>query len=137
MSAGLDASTVTPGSTAPDASLTTPLIVACAEATTGSNSTNPNAKITLPILSTFPPSSGFPFAARTSEIELDAELEEPRDQNLCRSQPVRIGRVFREYRARVERVVDIEVRPRLGSAEVQEFRQAQVDLMDPITVQRP
>src|ERR1041385_3834889 len=55
MSAGLDASTVTPGSTAPDASLTTPLIVACANATTGSHSTNPNAKIPLPILSTAPP----------------------------------------------------------------------------------
>src|SRR4029077_3607730 len=55
MSAGLDASTVTPGSTAPDASLTTPLIDACADATTGSNSTNPDAKTHLTILSTAPP----------------------------------------------------------------------------------
>src|SRR5262245_47812346 len=35
ISAGLDASTVTPGSTAPDVSLTMPAIVACAYATTG------------------------------------------------------------------------------------------------------
>src|SRR5213594_3398133 len=55
ISAGLAASTVTPGSTAPDASLTTPLMVACANATTGSNKTNPNAAPTLPILSTAPP----------------------------------------------------------------------------------
>src|SRR5262245_1355164 len=55
MSAGLDASTVTPGSTAPDASLTTPLMAACADATTGSNRTNPSTKIPLPILSTAPP----------------------------------------------------------------------------------
>src|SRR5262245_36194731 len=37
MSAGLDASTVTPGSTAPDESLTVPVIVAWAYAMVGSN----------------------------------------------------------------------------------------------------
>src|SRR5262245_43778871 len=52
INAGLAASTVTPGSTAPETSLTTPLMVACAEATTGSQQTNPNAAATLPILST-------------------------------------------------------------------------------------
>src|SRR6266513_1752741 len=52
MSAGLEASTVTPGSTAPDASFTTPLMVACADATTGSNNVNANAAPTLPILAT-------------------------------------------------------------------------------------
>src|SRR5436305_1730915 len=35
MSAGLDASTVTPGSTAPEVSLTNPLIEACADASVG------------------------------------------------------------------------------------------------------
>src|SRR6185436_16859712 len=40
MSTGLDASTVTPGSTAPDASLTVPTIDACANAIVGT-STNP------------------------------------------------------------------------------------------------
>src|SRR4029077_4826627 len=52
MSAGLAASTVTPGSTAPDASFTTPLMVACADATIGSNNANTNAAPTLPILTT-------------------------------------------------------------------------------------
>jgi hypothetical protein len=37
MSAGLDASTVTPGSTAPDVSLTMPAMVACAKAVAGVN----------------------------------------------------------------------------------------------------
>ena len=55
MSAGLEASTVTPGSTAPDASFTTPLMVACADATTGSNNVNANAAPTLPILTTATP----------------------------------------------------------------------------------
>ncbi len=36
MSAGLAASTVTPGSTAPDESLTTPTMLLCAQAVTGS-----------------------------------------------------------------------------------------------------
>src|SRR5262245_14172271 len=77
MSAGLDASTVTPGSTAPDASLTTPLIVACAEATIGSNSTNPNAKITLPILSTaYPPLLVFPVAYGLLSAAFDARCEQ-------------------------------------------------------------
>ena len=39
VSAGLDASTVTPGRTAPDESLTTPAMVACANATRGRTST--------------------------------------------------------------------------------------------------
>src|SRR5262245_61257535 len=77
MSAGLDASTVTPGSTAPDASLTTPLIVACAEATTGSNSTNPNAKIPLPILSTAsPPLLVFPVVYVLLSPALDARCQQ-------------------------------------------------------------
>ena len=37
MSAGLDASTVTPGSTAPDESLTTPVMEACANAMAGTS----------------------------------------------------------------------------------------------------
>src|SRR5437867_9985705 len=41
MSAGLDASTVTPGSTAPDVSLTTPASVACACASPGSSTKQP------------------------------------------------------------------------------------------------
>src|SRR5690349_4401030 len=55
MSAGLVASTVTPGSTAPEGSLTTPLIAACAAATTGSNSANPKIATVLPVLSTVTP----------------------------------------------------------------------------------
>ena len=42
ISAGLAASTVTPGSTAPDASRTAPLITACADAMAGNNTANPN-----------------------------------------------------------------------------------------------
>src|SRR5437868_10551833 len=40
ISAGLDASTVTPGSTAPDASLTTPVMDACAKAAAGTSTSN-------------------------------------------------------------------------------------------------
>src|SRR5688500_5776859 len=54
ISAALAASTVTPGSTEPDASLTTPLIAACADATTGNNSANPKTNPILPMLSTIP-----------------------------------------------------------------------------------
>ena len=43
MSAGLAASTVTPGSTAPDASFTTPAIALCACAAVGSASANASA----------------------------------------------------------------------------------------------
>src|SRR5262245_36053349 len=43
MSAGLDASTVTPGSTAPDASFTAPVMTACASAAAGTNNANPTA----------------------------------------------------------------------------------------------
>src|SRR5688500_8234860 len=39
MRAGLEASTVTPGRTAPDGSLMTPLMVACAQATWGASQT--------------------------------------------------------------------------------------------------
>src|SRR5687767_2305733 len=39
MSAGLAASTVTPGSTAPDGSLTTPVMAACANAAAGTSKT--------------------------------------------------------------------------------------------------
>src|SRR5687767_15289431 len=42
MSAGLAASTVTPGSTAPVVSLTSPARVACAAATRGMSATSPN-----------------------------------------------------------------------------------------------
>ena len=42
VSAGLAASTVTPGRTAPEESLTTPAIVACARAADGSSSTAAN-----------------------------------------------------------------------------------------------
>jgi hypothetical protein len=38
-----------------------PLIVACADATTGSNNTNPNAATTLPILSTASPPFLYPW----------------------------------------------------------------------------
>ena len=41
MSDGLEASTVTPGRTAPEASLTTPVRLACARATDGTSSSNP------------------------------------------------------------------------------------------------
>src|SRR5687767_13419142 len=37
MRTGLDASTVTPGSSAPDVSLTVPVMVACAQTTAGAN----------------------------------------------------------------------------------------------------
>src|SRR5687768_712283 len=43
MSAGLDASTTTPGSTAPEASLTTPAIVAWASAADGRSTTHARA----------------------------------------------------------------------------------------------
>src|SRR5438552_13140297 len=43
ISTGLAASTVTPGSTAPDASLTTPVMAACANAVTGRSTTTNRA----------------------------------------------------------------------------------------------
>jgi hypothetical protein len=58
ISAGLAASTVTPGRTAPEASLTTPLTAACAAAMTGSNNANPKTAPILRILSTRLPPIG-------------------------------------------------------------------------------
>src|ERR1041384_6292830 len=46
MSTGLDASTVTPGSTAPDVSCTTPVTVACADAMAGSRSSHESTNMT-------------------------------------------------------------------------------------------
>ena len=43
INAGLDASTVTPGSTAPDVSLTAPAIDACARAAVGTSTINTSA----------------------------------------------------------------------------------------------
>ena len=60
ISSGLDASTVTPGSTAPDESLTTPVIDACANAAAGTSaqtSTSPvlsNARTSPPPLLNHP-----------------------------------------------------------------------------------
>jgi hypothetical protein len=59
MSAGLDASTVTPGSTEPDASFTTPAISLCASTSTGnstrlaSTNMNPKADVRITILHPF------------------------------------------------------------------------------------
>src|SRR5687768_12058979 len=50
MSAGLAASTVTPGSTAPVGSLTSPARVACAAATEGMTATSPNNRKHLTIV---------------------------------------------------------------------------------------
>src|SRR5215203_4423 len=50
MSAGLAASTVTPGSTAPVGSLTSPARVACAAATRGTAATSPNNRKHLAIV---------------------------------------------------------------------------------------
>ena len=56
VNAGLEASTVTPGRTAPDESLTTPAIVACANATRGRISTAASTTRALIKLRTLPPS---------------------------------------------------------------------------------
>src|SRR5678815_3407306 len=50
ISAGLAASTVTPGSTAPDASRTTPVSDACAAATLGSSATSTPTTTAIPQL---------------------------------------------------------------------------------------
>src|SRR5213595_2701611 len=55
ISAGLLASTVTPGSTAPDSSLTTPAMDVCAELTAGTTSAHMNTRID----GAFPGSVGF------------------------------------------------------------------------------
>jgi hypothetical protein len=46
MSTGLLASTVTPGSTAPDVSVTAPAIVACAQSTVGAKTANATIAVT-------------------------------------------------------------------------------------------
>src|SRR5215471_13526778 len=52
MSAGLDVSTVTPGSTAPDESFTTPVIDACAYASVGNRTRQANMPIVFNTLTT-------------------------------------------------------------------------------------
>jgi hypothetical protein len=47
--------------------------------------------------------------ALTSEVELHAQLEEPRVENAERHQPPRVGRVQRQHIGGVEHIVDVEV----------------------------
>src|SRR5689334_160288 len=75
MSAGLDASTVTPGSTAPDASFTTPAMEAWAYATAGTNTSsaiaaNPACNLRMH------------FSLRSYELSGDLTTGEMRDQLL-------------------------------------------------------
>jgi hypothetical protein len=69
-----------------------------------------------------------------SEIELHAELDESSDQDLGRPLPVAEGIVLQQHRARVERVVHIDVRARASASEVQQLREAEVDLVESIAV---
>jgi len=58
MSAGLAASTVTPGSTAPDVSLTTPTMLLCATAVAGPNAVSaPDGIVILRTISLIAPSA--------------------------------------------------------------------------------
>jgi hypothetical protein len=66
-----------------------------------------------------------------TEIELHAELVEARHDDLERRLPGVVGLVQIEHRARIERVVDIDVRPRAGAAKAQELREAEVELVQP------
>src|SRR6266850_5462522 len=100
ISAGLDASTVTPGSTAPDASFTCPAIDACARTIAGaprSSSTN-NAIMTRS-----------PRMNDLLEIELHPNLCEAGQQDRRRPLPGGKGIVHRQHRVDVEQVIDVEI----------------------------
>src|SRR4029450_1391310 len=80
MSAGLDASTTTPGMTAPVVSFTTPAMpVACAKATEGSNAANANASTTpetiLRIAASWLRGSGFGVQGSAFRANLDPNAE--------------------------------------------------------------
>src|SRR5712692_2199696 len=133
--AGLPASTVTPGNTAPVASLTTPAIALCANADPGENASHAKAArndflTSLPLMS--PPNLGM-----KSKVQLDAELEDPRVEHRCRTPPGRtVLVVLREDGGFVQRVVDVErpLHPHAGASEVPD--EANVELVEPVLEHR-
>src|SRR5215831_5405434 len=91
MSAGLDASTDTPGSTAPVVSLTVPAIAPvvddCAAATDGSHTAARSNAPRKPVSLIIPPSKNqthLRFAAATSELDDRADLHQPRPKDARR-----------------------------------------------------
>src|SRR5688572_2240118 len=91
MSTGLLASTVTPGSTAPDASLTTPVMAACANAAAGTSKTTSNtaadrlanARIGIP------PHRGVPVEITSVLCRMDTETKGSRSPT-----PLELARVY-------------------------------------------
>src|SRR5262245_59578896 len=81
---------------------------------------------------------GCTFCTRRTErelkIKLDAELHKSSDQDLSWSLPIAERVVLQQHRARVERVVHVDVRARAGAAELQQLREAEVHLMEALTV---
>ena len=72
-----------------------------------------------------------------SEIDLTAELEQAPTHNLVRGQPLgTIPGVLGQNRRAVERVVDIEIPAQPGLAEVENPGDADVELLEPIFVER-
>src|SRR3954470_2219510 len=109
MSAGLAASTVTPGITAPDVSLTTPAIALCAEAIAGSNVKTNNPRTTrhrLPGLCMVAPcneTSAAPTRYESGEIygpEIDAVKAKPRCSMIGMATPCGDIRRFGAHTAR-------------------------------------
>jgi hypothetical protein len=83
-----------------------------------------------------PPFSPLP-PLQPSEVELHTEFHEPGDQDLGWPLPIAERVVLQQHRARVERVVEVDVRACARASESQEFREAEVDLVQPLTMNLP
>ena len=76
------------------------------------------------------------FFRTRSKIQLRADLEETADHNDLRHPERPVGGTFGQDRARIQRVVDIEIhRCAAGLPEPDDFADAEVQLVDPVTVE--
>src|SRR5207253_10526172 len=73
-----------------------------------------------------------------SEVQLPAEFEQAPRKNLRRRKPRRtVPSVDAEDGARVQEIVDVHRGVEMGAPDLHGLREAEVDLIEPLLVQRP
>src|SRR5215510_10732464 len=72
-----------------------------------------------------------------SEVELRAHLRNPALHDDLRVPPVRVEVAFGQDRVAIERVEQIEIHGRARPSEAEHFADAEIELIQPLSVQRP
>src|SRR6476620_12673649 len=70
------------------------------------------------------------------EIQLRADLDETVDHHNLRHAVCAVGRAFREDRARIQRVVHVEIHCRAARSELEDFADTEIKLIDAVAVER-